>query len=850
MKNLNRYTVTALWLADFLSDDIRRIILETSKCESLTEAYTMLDQFIEEVNAETQHILRTNPAAMAKIGDDVRTFGFAESELSRRLNISNDDHTSKLTVITWDYNDMLLFMLGGIDPAEKKLQAKLTADLYAKAKLGFRMLVSSLITRGCYAEIDKKMRRYRFFAASAGQMRKQRFVLLRDDMYRKHNEALTLGLNEGKDGSGITINASKWLPYKALCMSSGRKEDWFDIDRCIVVPDRSADLTAIVDTVTTDYDIVRGERNISNPINDGCGFYWRHDPRWEPKNLQIRFAFVKGLITPLNYVSLFRLYGKEPVVTDLWGVSHNLVKEGIEVVLTESQLKLNKVYFKSWDEYKSLCKKYNREFVVLNEDGGYVHEAELTYQMCQSLFSATDTELEGLASKSVDAMRKMLTPEGALAALKADRTNPNSTGFQKALNLLPELLGDAFTQEQLAMLYDHRYRTSNSGKLLSNGKYRYIVPDPIALFEACFLGIRPKGVIKAGEVWQRDLIPGHKVDVLRSPHMYTSEHCVRSVARYRNAFMLLCSDALYISIHDLTFRALQADYDGDIALVVDDPNLVSTAEHCIADADAEVLYYDAQKAPKKPLNDEAVIDAVFNANDFNRIGIYSIHAVKLLAQNKPDMKVLAMLAAAGNFAIDAVKTGAAIELPKGVESQLRKLDKPYWWRYAHQTEAHPYSDDEYWNDELSQPGDGTVDRIGRIIRNSVPGKASLIVPVDPTLWAKMVSDPHRKTVVGVAEVFKECARRNASEWKEIFRKRPDLKENWEEAAVLSDRKLKASFNEIVAAADGDVIGAYDTIARALFKYPQETAFKRFFWSVFGDIAAEVIRDNLTAENAA
>ena len=103
------------------------------------------------------------------------------------------------------------------------------------------------------------------------------------------------------------------------------------------------------------------------------------------------------------------------------------------------------------------------------------------------------------------------------------------------MNLLPELLGDAYTQEQVAMLYDNRFRTTCSGKLESNGKYRYIVPDPIALFEACLLGIQPKGVIKAGEVWQRNLTPGHKVDVLRSPHMYTTEYCCRTVAKYRPA---------------------------------------------------------------------------------------------------------------------------------------------------------------------------------------------------------------------------------------------------------------------------------------------------------------------------
>ena len=65
-----------------------------------------------------------------------------------------------------------------------------------------------------------------------------------------------------------------------------------------------------------------------------------------------------------------------------------------------------------------------------------------------------------------------------------------------------------------------------------------------------------------------------------------------------------------------------------------------------------------------------------------------------------------------------------------------------------------------------------------------------------------------------------------------------------EASALSERKLLAARQEIINAADGDTEGAYDTITRALFKYPQETGFKRFFWSVFGEMAAEVIKSNL------
>jgi len=288
MKNLDRYTLTALWLADFLNDEIRRIILNTSKCTSLIEADTRLDEFVAACKTASHNVLVTNPAAMAKISDDARMFGFAESELSRRLNIKDGDHTDKLTVITWDYTEMQLFMLSSIDPAERKLQGKLLGKLYDKTKIGFRTLVSALISRGCYAEIGGKVHKYEFFAASAGQLRKTRFVLLRDDMYKRHYEALTLGLTPEKINSSGGILASKFLPYLALCMSSSRKEDWFDLDRVVVVPDRSVNLTLTVDTVTTDYDIVRGERNdIQNPISDGIGMYWLHDKNWKPKNKQI-----------------------------------------------------------------------------------------------------------------------------------------------------------------------------------------------------------------------------------------------------------------------------------------------------------------------------------------------------------------------------------------------------------------------------------------------------------------------------------------------------------------------------------------------------------------------------------
>ena len=42
MKNLDRYTVTSLYLADFLSDPVRHLLLRVSQCDHLTDASALL----------------------------------------------------------------------------------------------------------------------------------------------------------------------------------------------------------------------------------------------------------------------------------------------------------------------------------------------------------------------------------------------------------------------------------------------------------------------------------------------------------------------------------------------------------------------------------------------------------------------------------------------------------------------------------------------------------------------------------------------------------------------------------------------------------------------------------------
>lgn len=99
MRGLDRYTITALWLPDFLSETVRNIIINICNCTDLLAVNKLLDTFCHETELSSAEVLHTNPAAMAKISEDCRMFGFAESELSRRLGIKDGEHSDKITVI-------------------------------------------------------------------------------------------------------------------------------------------------------------------------------------------------------------------------------------------------------------------------------------------------------------------------------------------------------------------------------------------------------------------------------------------------------------------------------------------------------------------------------------------------------------------------------------------------------------------------------------------------------------------------------------------------------------------------------------------------------------------------------
>lgn len=419
----------------------------------------------------------------------------------------------------------------------------------------------SLIENGFTIEKEK----YVFFSASAGQIRTKRAVFCRQADLDKCWNTLTCGLSLDKINAMGGVNPNKYLAYLALCNSATDVWTDFNIDKTIVVDDFETLVTGTVDYIDdADYSITRKVMEVPVPHMDGCGMilYNRTD-----KNFMIRAPWVKGLLASFPFDKFIREANKrEPsinhgIVTDVYGVQHDILEEGIEIIFTKSQVKMWK-YYSSWEEYKENFKEYNCTAGICNVERGYIPNAKFNYQMLQTLCDLSDEELEEIC-KSTNAKLKSIASDRdtMLDVFGATKNNSDKNAFQQCLELYPELLQDPYCRETMRELKFKIEKEGRAGKFDIKGKYLFLVPDLYAFCEWLFLGIEnPKGLLDDGEVYTRVFPNCDKLDCLRSPHLYR-EHAVRwnmcgRDEEYRRWFK---TNGLYTSTHDLISKILMFD---------------------------------------------------------------------------------------------------------------------------------------------------------------------------------------------------------------------------------------------------------------------------------------------------
>lgn len=416
---------------------------------------------------------------------------------------------------------------------------------------------------------------YVYFSSSAGQIRKKKAVFVEEEAYKSCQMKLTCGLTTERINELGGMNINKFLAYTAL--SNSATDLWeqvfgksFDIDRTIVVDDFETLVNCKVDHIDYQtYNITPAiTEKIPIPHTDGCGMI---SADYCSKNFMVRLPYVKGLLGSFDYKRFIKENNCSSKIKDIWGKEYDIFEDDIQVIFTKSQLKMYK-YYSSWDEYKENFKKYGCEAGICNFEEDHISDAKINYQMLQTLYDATDTEIKDLCSYPNRKIKEITdTLDNALDFFGVrldDEEEINKDWFQKALHIYPELLGDPASKTDLRDLKNSLVKKYRGARLDVTGKFTFVLPDLYAFCEWLFIGqcapdYVPLGLLENQEVFCRLYKTADKLDCLRSPHLYI-EHAVRINKynkKYRNQNLRdwFQTDAIYTSTYDPISRILQFD---------------------------------------------------------------------------------------------------------------------------------------------------------------------------------------------------------------------------------------------------------------------------------------------------
>lgn len=312
---------------------------------------------------------------------------FKKNENIRNLNIEKLNDKSIISVF-----ESTLTRVSGMKTNE------LTTDIIV-VQTFFYDIIEQIIKNGFMYNGEK----YKYLTSSAGQIRTKKTVFIKESLWDNIEKTLMCGLTIDIINNHGGVNVNKFLAYLALSNSATDLWEDFDIDKCIVVKDFETNVNGDVDFVDhMSYTVHRKKMDIPITHTDGCGMML---PSVSKKNFMVRLPWVKGLLATFDFVRFIKETNCSSIVTDINGKEHDIIKEDIRIIFTESQFKMYK-YYTDWEEYKDMFKKYNCQAGICNLEEDHFSNATINYQMVQSLTDIkidedeNDNELKKILEKS------------------------------------------------------------------------------------------------------------------------------------------------------------------------------------------------------------------------------------------------------------------------------------------------------------------------------------------------------------------------------------------------------------------------------------------------------------------
>lgn len=684
-----------------------------------------------------------------------------------------------------------------------------------------------------------KGEKYRYYTSSAGQIRKKKAVFIKESTWQRIEKTIMCGLTIDKINAKGGNNVNKHLAYLALSNSATDEWKHFDIDRTIVIDDFETNVLGTFDFIDeTDYSITRKTDYVPITHSDGIGMIL---PTVSKKNFMFRAPWIKGLLGVFDFRKLINEKGWSPVIKDVYGKEHDLIKERIRIIFTKSQFKMYK-YYDSWDEYKECFKLYRCTAGKCNIEEDRIKNAKINYQMLQTLTDITDDEIDLLTQKSADKINDICSSKGAMMdALGINSFNRNMNPFQEAVKIYPALLNDTYAKDIIRDIKNSLLKKYRSGKLEVTGKYTFLLPDFYAACEYWFGHIEnPVGLLQDHEVYCSLFRKSEKLDCLRSPHLY-KEHAIRiNLAnpkhgeRTEEISKWFTTVGIYTSTHDLISKILQFDVDGDKSLVVADPDFVRIAERNMEGI--VPLYYNMRKAEPTELNPENIYHGLNAAFTGGNIGIYSNNISKIWnnevfisgtkEEKQEAIDCVKRLCCQNNFVIDYAKTLYKPEFPKEIGKQISKYTNhklPAFFRYAKDKEKN----------QVERRNDSFVNKIYyRIKDKTIKIDKSELDSID---YRKLVKDETIECDKVVSDVYDRMNKK--------YRYMLNMKDEYTDNLSYVANNIREEF--------GKTGYSESIIADMLVKYlyGNNKRYKQVLWFCYGKYIVDNLKENIGVQKA-
>ena len=456
--------------------------------------------------------------------------------------------------------------------------------------------------------------------------------------------------------------------------------------------------------------------------------------------------------------------------------------------------------------------------------------------MIQSLYDLSDEDVISLAKQNdeeiIDVCRNS---ETMLKVFGANDEKKNKTGFQKCLNIYPELLADPYTKATLRDLKESLEKDLWAAKFKLDCKYTFVLPDFYAVCESMFMGIEnPTGLLADGEVSCKLFEDGKELDCLRSPHLFF-EHSLRKNVTFvgnlnKNERIedWFCTDAIYTSCHDCISKILQFDVDGDKLLVVDNRTIINAVKRLRGDI--VPLFYNMAKAGAVEVTPDHIYDGLIAAYTGGNIGEISNAITKIWNSGEiteEKIRVMKWLCMQNNFTIDYAKTLYKPEEPDWVHDLILKYTRckvPAFFKYAKNKN----------DDQIAELNDSTVNKIYRLFppkryrlnfKNTIKGKfdCKLLLHNQQAVCHQDVVDKFIKLTSTLK--FNSVDANNCPNYFAVF-----------DNVKAEMRKMPYDDNVIL---DSLIIYLFDT---------RKNSKKRAFWMIYGDEVYDNLKNNIDSKS--